>query len=164
VHSNLPIDKQIKATGATWLDRQLVAQEASLGTAGFGATVKDALRARKEFLVENGLAQRDYHGVRLPQNLLAMLRERELESVARTLATDTGLTYRPLSDGQSASGVYRRMISTASGRFAMLDDGLGFSLVPWRSVLEKRLGESMGVTMRGYQLVWSFGRQRTISR
>ena len=139
-------------------------QEASLGAAGFGATVKDALRAREEFLVENGFAQRGHEGVRLPRNLLAMPGERDLEGVAMTLAKDTGLSYRPLSDGQSASGVYRRMISTASGRFAMLDDGLGFSLVPWRPVLEKRLGQTMGVTMHGDQFSWSFGRQRGLSR
>ncbi len=163
-HWELPIDKQVTTIGATWLDRQLVTEETSLGTAGFGATVKEALRAREDFLVEHGFAQRDHHGVRLPRNLLAMLRERELEGVAKTLATDTGLNYRPLADGQSASGVYRQMISTASGRFAMLDDGLGFSLVPWGPVLEKRVGQTMGVTMHGDQIIWSFGRQRGLSR
>jgi hypothetical protein len=93
-----------------------------------------------------------------------MLRERELEGVAKTLATDTGLSCRPLADKQSASDVYRRMISIASGRFAMLDDGLGFSLVPWRPVLEKWLGQTMGLTMRGEQVIWRFGRQRRLSR
>ena len=164
LHSELPIDKQVTTLGATWLDRQLVAQEVSLGAAGFGATVKDALRAREEFLVEHGFAQRDQQGIRLPRNLLALLRERELESVAKSLATDSGLSYFPLADGRSASGVYRQMISTASGRFAMLEDGLGFSLVPWRPVLEKRLGQTMGVAMHGDQVVWSFGRQRGLSR
>jgi type IV secretory pathway VirD2 relaxase len=166
LHSDLPIDKQVNAIGATWLDRQLVAPQAemALANAGFGATVKNALRAREEFLVEQGFAQRDHDGVKLPRNLLAMLRERDLESVAKSIATDTGLSYRPLADGQSASGVYRQMITTASGRFAMLDDGLGFSLVPWRPVLEKRIGQTMGVTMHGDQIIWSFGRQRGLSR
>jgi len=27
----------------------------------------------------------------------------------------------------------------ASGRYAMLDDGMGFSLVPWKPVIEQRL-------------------------
>ncbi|WP_394021742.1 DUF3363 domain-containing protein [Xanthobacter pseudotagetidis] len=27
----------------------------------------------------------------------------------------------------------------ASGRFAMIEDGLGFQLVPWQPALEKRL-------------------------
>lgn len=33
-------------------------------------------------------------------------------------------------DGERVSGVYRRSVMLASGRYAMLDDGKGFSLVP----------------------------------
>jgi len=163
-HSDLPIDKQLTAMGAPWLDRQLVTRENSLANTGFGAAVRDALQRREEFLIEQGVAERDNGVVRLPRNLFAMLRQRELDATAKTLATETGLDYRPLGDGQTTSGVYRRMISTASGRFAMLDDGLGFSLVPWRPVLEKRLGQTMGATLHGDQVIWSFGRQRGLSR
>ena len=154
----------MSATGATWLDRQLVTGESSLANAGFGATVRDALRAREEFLVEQGFAQRDRDGVKLPRNLLAMLRERELEKVARSLVSETGRDYRPFCDGQSVSGVYKRMIATASGRFAMLDDGLGFSLVPWRPVLENRLGQTISASLYRDQVIWSFARQRGLSR
>ncbi len=48
----------------------------------------------------------------------------------------------------------------ASGRYAMLDDGKGFSLVPWKPVLEQRLGQSMTAAVRGGSVSWSFGRQR----
>jgi hypothetical protein len=48
----------------------------------------------------------------------------------------------------------------ASGRYAMLDDGKGFSLVPWKPVLEQRLGQSMTAVVRGGSVSWSFGRQR----
>lgn len=34
-------------------------------------------------------------------------------------------------DGQHVAGIYRRSAMLASGRYAMLDDGMGFSLVPW---------------------------------
>ena len=138
--------------------------ETSFANNGFGATVKDALRAREQFLVDKGFAQRDRDGVKLPRNLLAMLRERELVTVARSLVSETGLDYRPLNEGQSASGVYRRMVATASGRFAMLDDGLGFSLVPWRPVLEERLGQAICATLHGDRVIWTFGRQRGLSR
>jgi len=47
-----------------------------------------------------------------------------------------------------------------SGRFAMLDDGIGFSLVPWRPVIEKRVGQTMSVLVRGGNVSWHFGRQR----
>ena len=74
------------------------------------------------------------------------------------------MSHRPLVDGERTTGVYRRMVVTASGRFAMLDDGLGFSLVPWRPVLEQRIGQQLTATLRGDHVTWSFGRQRGLSR
>jgi len=47
-----------------------------------------------------------------------------------------------------------------SGRFALLDDGLGFSLVPWRPVIEKRIGQVLSATVRGNEVAWEVGRQR----
>jgi len=46
----------------------------------------------------------------------------------------------------------------------MLDDGLGFSLVPWRPVLEQRIGQQLAATLRGDRVTWSFGRHRGLSR
>ena len=43
----------------------------------------------------------------------------------------------------------------------MIDDGLGFSLVPWQSVLEQHLGRQVaGVPMPGGGIDWTFGRTR----
>jgi type IV secretory pathway VirD2 relaxase len=164
LHSHLSIDIQVTTMGATWLDRTLVNGDAAIANAGFGATVKEALRKRVEFLIEHGFARRDGDRLKLPPNLLTALRQRDLDSTAKALAHETGLSYRPPVDGERAAGVYRRMVLTASGRFAMLDDGLGFSLVPWRPVLEHRIGQQLGATMRGDHVTWSFGRQRGISR
>lgn len=42
----------------------------------------------------------------------------------------------------------------------MIDDGLGFSLVPWTPALEKHLGQQVtGVATAG-GVDWSFGRKR----
>jgi hypothetical protein len=47
----------------------------------------------------------------------------------------------------------------ASGRFAMIDDGFGFSLVPWRGELERRLGQQVsGVALPGGGFDWARGR------
>ena len=59
LHSHLPIDRQVTTMGATWLDRTLVNGNAAIANTGFGATVKEALRKRVDFLVEHGFAQRD---------------------------------------------------------------------------------------------------------
>jgi hypothetical protein len=66
-------------------------------------------------------------------------------------------------DGERIAGVYRRSLMLASGRFAMLDDGMGFALVPWRPVVEKRVGQSISAVVRGEHVSWEFGRRREIS-
>ena len=65
------------------------------------------------------------------------------------------------TEGEHVSGVYRQRMTLASGRFAMIDDGLGFQLVPWRPALEKELGRHVrGVMAPGGNVEWSFGRNR----
>lgn len=77
-----------------------------------------------------------------------------------SLAVDTGLEHRPVDEGQRVSSVYRRSVMLASGRFAMLDDQKGFSLAPWKPLLEQRLGQSVTAVVRGGGVTWTFGRQR----
>ena len=49
----------------------------------------------------------------------------------------------------------------ASGLFTMIDNGLGFQLVPWSPSLERNLGKHVSGIARGDSGVdWSFGRQR----
>ena len=93
-----------------------------------------------DFLVEQGLAERRGQRLILARNLLATLRERDVNTAAESIAKVTGLAYRPVIGGERLSGVYRRSLLLASGRFAMLEDGIGFSLVPWKPVIERQLG------------------------
>ncbi|MGJ7530691.1 DUF3363 domain-containing protein [Variovorax sp. GB1P17] len=163
LRSHLSIEQQVRAMGATWLDRQLAGDGKDLAPQGFGAQVGKAMRGRVDFLAEQGLAQRRGQRVVLARNLLTTLRESELATVGKTLQDQTGQTYRPLQDGQQASGIYRQSIQLASGRFAMLNDGMGFSLVPWRPVIEQRLGQQLSVVVRGSSVSWQLGRQRGMS-
>lgn len=161
--SYLPIERQARVIGATWLDQLLIGSGRRLGDLGFGAEVKDALRERADFLAEQGLAERRGQRVLLARDLLATLRERELAKVAHDIAADTGLEHRPVADGQRVAGIYRRSVILASGRYAMLDDGVGFSLVPWRPVIEQRLGQQLVATVRGGGVSWEIGRKRGMS-
>ena len=158
--SHLPIDRQARVIGATWLEQQLIGGGKELSDLGFGAEVKDALRKRADFLVEQGLAERRGQRVILARNLLATLRNRELGQAAEGVAADTGLQHRPVADGQRVAGIYRRSVMLASGRYAMLDDGMGFSLVPWKPVIEQRLGQQLAAMVRGGGVSWEIGRQR----
>jgi hypothetical protein len=163
LHSHLSVEQQIRAVGPTWLDRQLVdTPQTPVATRGFGATAQDALRARADFLVQNGFAERRDSKVMLQCDLLRTLQQRELEQASRSIAAETGLVPRRVMDGTPISGVYRRSITLASGRFAMLDDGLGFSLVPWRPVVEQHLGRPISAVMRGAYVSWHLGRARSI--
>jgi hypothetical protein len=86
-----------------------------------------------------------------------------LTAAAAGLSAETGLAHRPSAEGQNVAGVYRQRITLASGRFAMIDDGMGFQLVPWRPALEQQLGHQVsGVMAPGGNVDWNFGRKRGI--
>ena len=158
--SHLPIERQARVIGATWLDQQLIGGGSGLGDLGFGSEAKQAMQQRADFLAEQGLAVRRGQRVILARNLLGTLRNRELAQVAKDIAAETGLEHRPVSDGQRVAGIYRRSVMLASGRYAMLDDGMGFSLVPWKPVIEQRMGQQLAGTVRGGAVSWEIGRHR----
>jgi type IV secretory pathway VirD2 relaxase len=162
VRSDLTVEAQVKANGATWLDRQLLARGAtSLSDGGFGSEVRQAMEVRVEFLVSEGLARRQGQRVIFIRDLLDTLRRRELDTAGAKISAETGLPYHSVAEGESIAGVYRQRVSLASGRFAMIDDGLGFSLVPWTPSLERQLGRQVsGVVRSGSTINWSFGRKR----
>lgn len=129
--SDLSLAAQIEADGATWLDRlHLVQDRAPLNGAGFGAEVRRALERRADHLVAEGLARRQGQRVTFADDLLATLRNRELDGIAQDLGAQTGLPRHNPAEGEPVAGTFRQRLDLASGRFAMIDDGLGFSLVP----------------------------------
>ncbi len=161
LRSHLPIEQQVRAVGATWLDRNLVG-DGGVANQGFGAQVRGAMRSRRDFLAEQGLAERRGQRVVFARNLLATLRDRELTTRAKCLQEQTGKIYRPAQYGQQASGVYQASIQLVSGRFAILDNGLSFTLVPWRPLIAQQLGRQVSAIVRGQSVSWQLGRQQGI--
>lgn len=162
--SDLGLGAQIEAGGATWLDRQMVAREPlPLAGGGFGAEVRDALERRGTHLEAMGLARHQAGRRILARDLVATLRNRELARVAANIAGETGGARVDVSPGDQVGGVYRRRLDLASGRFAMIEDGLGFQLVPWTRGLEPRLGQEVrGAMNPGGGIDWPMGRKRGI--
>jgi len=162
VRSDLDIERQVSASGATWLDRQAIARDpVALGGGGFGAEVRDAMDRRAEHLVGQGLAERQSRGVSFSPGLVDTLRQREVDALGQKLATETGRPLTKAGTGEYVAGTYRQRFALASGRFAMIDDGLGFQLVPWTPSLEKQIGQHVSGVSRGNSGVdWSFGRKR----
>jgi len=161
VRSDLALQQQTTAPGATWLDRQLLAREPVVTGGGFGAEVRDAMDRRLEHLTGEGLVRRQGQRIIFAGDFLGTLRRRELDSAAGKIAAETRLVYRRSAEGEHVAGIYRRRVILSSGRFAMIDDGLGFQLVPWRPALEQYLGRQVsGVSLPSSGIDWSFGRKR----
>ncbi len=149
VLSDLSVADQVTARGATWLDRQLLAAAPlALGQVGLGAEVEAALGARAAHLAARGLGRQTAGRFHAAPGLLARLEAEDLALARTRLTAATGLA--AAGSGAMVQGVYRRRLDLASGRFAVIDDGQSFSLVPWRPALEPwrgrevRLARAMG--------------------
>ncbi|MCC8937073.1 relaxase/mobilization nuclease and DUF3363 domain-containing protein [Bradyrhizobium sp. Arg68] len=152
-----------QAVGATWLDRGLVSKEYGLASTGFGAEVEAALRARRQWLVDQGLAREEGGQMRYARNMLRTLETRELARTAADISARTGLEYRDVKAGDTVSGVYRRMLTLNSGRFALIERSHEFALVPWRPVLERVRGQVVTGSIGGGGISWSIGQKRGLN-
>ena len=163
--SAIGLDRQIASDGATWLDRQMIADDRSdLRDSGFGREVGKAMNWRAQRLVEMGLATAKDGKIRVPGDIVATLERREIERVGHQMARERGLTYMPANAGEYVSGRLAGAASLVSGRFAMIDNGLGFQLVPWQPLLEKRIGQHISGLMRDDGgIEWTLGRNRGLS-
>jgi hypothetical protein len=103
------------------------------------------------------LPERRGQRVVFARDLLETLRERDLQSAQARVSLATGLPHR-LEEGGTIAGVYRQRLEL--GRFAMIDDGLGFSLAPWTPSLERHLGHQVSGIARPDRIEWKFGRKR----
>ena len=160
--SALSLERQVGADGATWLDRELVARDpTALREAGFGKEARAALARRQQWLIEQGLAERDQDGIVYRANLLAVLRRRELSRVGDQLSDELGLAYAEAKPGARVEGVYKRSVDLASGRYALIEKSREFTLVPWRPVLERSRGRAVSGLVRGDTISWTLGRQRS---
>jgi type IV secretory pathway VirD2 relaxase len=164
--SSMPLGHQVTHDGATWLDRELTArQHLSVAKQGFGREVNDALDRRAQRLVDMGHATAKDGYINIPRKTVAVLERQEVERIGKALATERGRTWEPAQTGNYVMGTLVGSTQLASGRFAMIDDGLGFSLVPWSTPLEKQLGKHItGIAMPGGGVDWDFGRQRGLGR
>jgi hypothetical protein len=80
------------------------------------------------------------------------------------LSQEMNMPFRQSAAGEYVAGTYRQRFTLASGRFAMVDDGLGFSLLPWTPSVEKRIGQHVsgvaradgGVDLEFRQKAWAW--------
>ncbi len=160
--STLPLDRQVGAEGATWLDRELMADtKTPTRDAGFGRDVSNALLQRRQWLIEQELAREEQDRVIYRANLLALLRQRELARVGAQLSAELGLPYAEPYPGERIEGIYRRRLDLASGPYALIEKSREFTLVPWRPALERNLGKAVSGIPHGDTISRTLGRQRS---
>jgi type IV secretory pathway VirD2 relaxase len=165
VLSPIGLDRQIGHDGATWLDRELASlSHTTLANTGFGREVTKAMERRRQSLVNMGHAVRLEDGrIRVSKDLIGNLERTEISRVGKVMAAERGLMFTAAKTGEYVSGTLVGSTQLAIGRFAMIDDGIGFQLVPWQPVLNKRIGQHITGTMRDAgDIEWSFGRNRAL--
>lgn len=159
------LDELPGASGATWLDRQLVARSPeTIASIGPGAQFEAALRARRQWLLEQGLAREQGGRTTFARNLLQTLERRELAEVGLRITRETGLHHTEVKPGDRLAGTYRSVLKLSSGRFALIERAHDFSLVPWRTVLERAKGQVVSGTVGSEGISWSIGRKRGLGR
>jgi len=157
----VPIEQLRDADASTWLDRELAAGVSHpVRDAGFGREVRSALAVRRQWLVGQELADGEGDHVRLRANALAILQRRELLRVGEQLSGELDKAFAEARTGDAIEGKLSRSVDLLSGRFAVVEKSREFTLVPWRSVLAKQLGNQVGGIMRSDGVSWQFGRGR----
>jgi type IV secretory pathway VirD2 relaxase len=156
-------DQEATAYAPSWLDRQLREQEpVEIAKHGYGAEVRQAMVRRQQWLIEQRLAEQRGDEVLYRSDIDQRLRRAELRLVAARLSKELGLDFsgEPIP-GERISGLVRRRVNLNSGSFAVVENSREFTLVPWRPVLERRLGlEVSGVMRSSRSISWTFGRER----
>jgi hypothetical protein len=160
--SSEPLEKLIEADAATWLDRELVAATPEpLRDAGFGHDVAAAQAARRQWLIAQELAEEQSGETRYRSNLLEVLRRRELLRVADQLSEKLTMPFAETEPSEHIQGILRQRLDLISGRFALVERSRDFTLVPWRPVLERRIGKEVSGILREGGVSWTIGRGRS---
>ena len=114
-------------------------------------------------MLDEGFGHRQGQRIVLQRDLLDTLRSRELSAIGARLSSETGLPYLQPATVEKVAGTYRQSLALTSGRFAMIDNGLGFQFVSWSPPLERQLGQHVsGLVRDDGGIEWAMGRKRGI--
>lgn len=173
--STLPLQHSVDFDGPTWLDRTLASNESLLARdAGFGRELRTAQWQRQRWLIEQGLLEpgtfdqeRTDPGLLHQANdkptarsrLLAALGQREFLRIAGQLSEELGLEFVVHDQGAPVPGTIRQLVDLSQGRFAVIEDGYQFRLVPWDTARKTMSGIGLPGHI-GDGIDWPGGRGR----
>lgn len=147
--------------GATWLDRQIVAEKPRELRRGFGSEVRKAIDRRLQWLAAQQLIDLEGEEYRVRSDLVDQLERREFRAAAAKIGRESRRAFRELGIGDHVEGICRGPVHVGDRKFAMVEHSLEFSLVPWRPVLERQLGREISGVVRGGGISWTIGRERS---
>lgn len=160
--SAVPLERLPRAGAVTWLDREMLAASSEpLRSKGFGGEVRAAQQLRRQWLVEQELADPDGEGIAYRPGALAALQRRELLRLARRLSRELGHEFAETRKGDIVEGRVTRRIDAEGGRYALVEKAKQFTLVPWKPVLERHIGKEVAGLMRESGVNWTIGRGRS---
>ncbi|MEO1168750.1 MAG: relaxase/mobilization nuclease RlxS [Pseudomonadota bacterium] len=159
--SPVPLRDLPEADAATWLDSELLAKDrAPVRDAGFGSDVRAATAVRKQWLVDEGLAEQRGGEIVYRKGMIETLRRRELLRVASNLSDELGLRFVEAKAGDRIEGTLLKRVDLKSGRYALVAKSKEFTLAPWRPVLERHVGKAVSGVMRADRISWTLQRGR----
>lgn len=160
--SRSPVSDLAVKGGSTWLDRELAeGGHGAIRDVGYGREVRTALAARRQWLIEQQLADGEGSAFRYRDGAIDSLRQRELREAGERLGSDLGKRFEPVRMGERIEGVIARRVDLESGSFAVVERSRDFTLVPWRDVLDHNIGKAASGIMRADGISWQFGRGRS---
>ncbi|WP_298916462.1 DUF3363 domain-containing protein [uncultured Algimonas sp.] len=157
--SQLTMKQMETARGVTWLDRKIVSGSSEVEQQG---SIGTAMAKRKAFLQELGVAKLEDGN--FGKEVLKDLQALDLRDAAASLTSETGKAYAALGGRREIDGIYREAIERPSGKFAVIERSREFTLVPWRPIMERRLGRSISGRVSARGISWNVVGRRGPSR
>lgn len=160
--SPVPLERLSGAPGLTWLDRRLLSEPGEpIRDAGFGRNLRSALALRRQWLLDHGLASEEAGQLRGVPGVAETLRKRDLVAAGDRLSKELGRSFALPVSGERISGIVERRVDLPSGAYALVANSQEFTLVPWRPLLERRLGTYLSGIIRDHDVSWQLGRGRS---
>ena len=116
-----------------------------LSNHGFGTEVKSALGKRQRWLVENGYMSERGEQLVARLRLLETLTRKDVALAGKHLGKELERSFREEASFDWKSARSAGSIRLASGRFAIVQKGKEFTLVPWRQAMRLRSSSGIGI-------------------
>ena len=123
----------------------------------FGKEVEALKAQRYKFLLSQKIIEKTYGVTR---RTLEELEKRDLEAAGKALSKTVNKPYKAAPVSGHLSGIYRKAIDRPSGKYAVIEKSKEFTLVPWRSAMDRNLGKLISGLVRGQTISWTLTKAR----